>query len=318
MNKEELRIVYMATADFALPSLQRLVEGGYNIVAVVTMPDKPAGRGHKLKQSSIKVYAESVGLEVLQPERLKDEAFVGLLQELHPDLGIVVAFRMLPEVVWSLPRFGTINLHGSLLPKYRGAAPIHWSIINGETETGATPSPLGHNLVKGNIFFQASLPIAPEDNVGKVHDALMLLGAETLQRSVDLFLADEEPTAKPQSLYEVHPTPAPKLTKENTELHWGRPAIELHNQVRGLSPYPAAWCSLAIGGGEPQVFKIMETAVSSSDIPTADSPVGSIHLIGKRRIEVQTEAGRLELKVLQPAGKKAMPTSAYLNGLHLK
>ena len=146
----------------------------------------------------------------------------------------------------------------------------------------------------------------------------MLLGAETLQHSVDLFLADEEPTAKPQSLYEVHPTPAPKLTKENTELHWGRPAIELHNQVRGLSPYPAAWCNLAIGGGEPQVFKIMETAVSSSDIPTADSPVGSIHLIGKRRIEVQTEAGRLELRVLQPAGKKAMPASAYLNGLHLK
>ena len=289
MNKEELRIVYMATADFALPSLQRLVEGGYNIVAVVTMPDKPAGRGHKLKQSSIKVYAESVGLEVLQPERLKDEAFVGRLQELHPDLGIVVAFRMLPEVVWSLPRFGTINLHGSLLPKYRGAAPIHWSIINGETETGVTTFRLRHELDTGDILLQASRPIAPEDNV-----------------------------AKPQSLYEVHPTPAPKLTKENTELHWGRPAIELHNQVRGLSPYPAAWCSLAIGGGEPQVFKIMETAVSSSDIPTADSPVGSIHLIGKRRIEVQTEAGRLELRVLQPAGKKAMPASDYLNGLHLK
>lgn len=318
MRKEELRIVYMATADFALPSLQHLVEGGYNIIAVVTMPDKPAGRGHKLKQSSIKVYAESVGLEVLQPERLKDEAFVGRLRELRPDLGIVVAFRMLPEVVWSLPRFGTINLHGSLLPKYRGAAPIHWSIINGETETGVTTFRLRHELDTGDILLQASLPIAPEDNVGKVHDALMLLGAETLQESVDLFLADEEPTAKPQSLYEIHPTPAPKLTKENTELHWDRPAIELHNQVRGLSPYPAAWCSLSIDGGEPQAFKIMETAVSSADLPTSTYPVGAILLTGKKRIEIQTASGRLELKMLQPPGKKAMPASAYLNGLHLK
>ena len=211
MKKEDLRIVYMATADFALPSLQRLVEGGYNIVAVVTCQISRLVVGHKLKQSSIKIYAESVGLEVLQPERLKDEAFVGRLKELRPDLGIVVAFRMLPEVVWSLPRFGTINLHGSLLPKYRGAAPIHWSIINGETETGVTTFRLRHELDTGDILLQASLPIGSEDCVGKIHDELMLLGAETLQHSVDLFLADEEPKAKPQSLYEANPTHAPKL-----------------------------------------------------------------------------------------------------------
>ena len=177
---------------------------------------------------------------------------------------------------------------------------------------------LRHELDTGDILLQAKLPIAPEDNVGKVHDALMSLGAETLQRSVDLFLGDEEPTAKPQNLYEEHPTPAPKLTKENTELNWDRPAIELHNQVRGLSPYPAAWCSLSINGGAQQVFKIMETAVSSSDLPTSECPIGSILLTGRRRIEMQTALGRLELKVLQPAGKKAMPASAYLNGLQSK
>ena len=318
MKKEDLRIVYMATADFALPSLQRLVEGGYNIVAVVTMPDKPAGRGHKLKQSSIKIYAESVGLEVLQPERLKDEAFVGRLKELRPDLGIVVAFRMLPEVVWSLPRFGTINLHGSLLPKYRGAAPIHWSIINGETETGVTTFRLRHELDTGDILLQASLPIGPEDCVGKIHDELMLLGAETLQRSVDLFLADEEPKAKPQSLYEANPTHAPKLTKENTQLHWDRPAVELNNLVRGLSPYPAAWCLLSFAGEEAQPFKILETAVSGEELPTEEHPIGSVIITGRRSLEIQTSAGRLAIKTLQPAGKKAMPASAFLNGLHLK
>ena len=318
MKKEDLRIVYMATADFALPSLQRLVEGGYNIVAVVTMPDKPAGRGHKLKQSSIKIYAESVGIEVLQPERLKDEAFVVRLKELRPDLGIVVAFRMLPEVAWSLPRFGTINLHGSLLPKYRGAAPIHWSIINGETETGVTTFRLRHELDTGDILLQASLPIGLEDCVGKIHDELMLLGAETLQRSVDLFLADEEPKAKPQSLYEANPTHAPKLTKENTQLHWDRPAVELNNLVRGLSPYPAAWCLLSFAGEEAQPFKILEAAVSGEELPTEEYPIGSVIITGRRSLEIQTSAGRLAIKTLQPAGKKAMPASAFLNGLHLK
>ena len=257
MKKEDLRILYMATADFALPSLQALVEGGYHIVAVVTMPDKPAGRGQKLRESSIKTYAREVGIEVLQPERLKDEAFISRLHELRIDLGIVVAFRMLPEVVWSLPRFGTINLHGSLLPRYRGAAPIHWAIIRGETETGVTTFRLRHELDTGDILLQARLPIAPEDNVGKVHDALMHLGAETLVKTVDLFLQDEEPQAQAQSSYDIAPTSAPKLTKENTELQWTSTAQELHNQVRGLSPYPAAWATLQLPGQEPAVFKIL-------------------------------------------------------------
>jgi len=211
MNKEQLRILYLATADFALPSLQALVEQGYNVVAVVTMPDKPAGRGHKLRESSIKTYAREVGLEVLQPERLPDEAFIQRLRELAPDLGVVVAFRMLPEVVWSLPRFGTINLHGSLLPRYRGAAPIHWAIINGDQETGVTTFRLRHELDTGDLLLQARLPIAPEDNVGKIHDTLMHVGAETLVKTVDLFLQDKEPEGIPQSSVDEAPTPAPKL-----------------------------------------------------------------------------------------------------------
>lgn len=317
MRKDELRIIYMATADFALPSLQSLIEGGYNVVAVVTMPDKPAGRGHKLQASKIKTYALSQGLEVLQPERLKDEAFVHRLEELRPDLGIVVAFRMLPEIVWALPRLGTINLHGSLLPRYRGAAPIHWAIIRGETETGVTTFRLKHELDTGDILLQARLPIAPEDNVGKIHDELMLLGAKTLLATVDLFLQDEEPKAQPQTSYNITPTSAPKLTKENTELHWDRPARELHNQVRGLSPYPAAWCTLSFEGQEAMTFKILETAVLSDELPSAEHPLGQI-IAGKRSLEIQTAEGRLEIKVLQPAGKKAMPAAAFLNGLRAK
>lgn len=317
MRKDELRIIYMATADFALPSLQSLVEGGYKVVAVVTMPDKPAGRGHKLQSSKIKTYALSQGLEVLQPERLKEESFVERLRELRPDLGIVVAFRMLPEVVWALPRLGTINLHGSLLPRYRGAAPIHWAIIRGEQETGVTTFRLRHELDTGDILLQARLPIAPEDNVGKIHDELMHLGAKTLLATVDLFLQDEAPKAQPQTSYDIAPTSAPKLTKENTELHWDRPASELHNQVRGLSPYPAAWCTLTFDGQEPMTFKILETEVHSDALPSAEHPQGQL-ILGKHRLEIQTAQGRLEIKVLQPAGKKAMPASAFLNGLRSK
>lgn len=318
MKKEDLRLIYMATADFALPSLRALVEGGYHVVAVVTMPDKPAGRGHKLRQSSIKTYAQEVGLEVLQPEKLKDEAFVSRLRELQPDLGIVVAFRMLPEVVWSLPRFGTINLHGSLLPRYRGAAPIHWAIIRGDSETGVTTFRLKHELDTGDILLQSKYTIAPEDNVGKVHDALMEIGADTLLRTVDLFLADEEPQAQAQQSFAEEPTSAPKLTKENTQLLWDRPARELHNLVRGLSPYPAAWAELAFPGHAPATFKVLETSLPEGDTPEpCDDPSqwGKLIITPRRQVEVQTPLGRLEIRTLQPAGKRAMSASAYLNGL---
>ena len=319
MTKDQLRIVYMATADFALPSLQLLVESGYHIVAVVTMPDKPAGRGQKLQQSKIKTYAQSVGLEVLQPVRLKDEAFVGRLRELTPDLGIVVAFRMLPEVVWSLPRFGSINLHGSLLPRYRGAAPIHWAVINGDTETGVTTFRLKHELDTGNILLQARTPIAPEDTTGTVYERLMHLGAETLRQTVDLFLQDEEPKGQAQEEHDEAPSAAPKLDKENTELRWTRTARELHNQVRGLTPHPGAWCTLSIEGHEPLTFKIHETEVlPESELPATPLAPGSSVIGPKQRLEVATASGHLVIKTLQPPAKKAMAASAYLNGLRNK
>ena len=194
MEKKDLRIVYMGTPDFAVESLRRLVEGGYNVVAVITMPDKPAGRGHKIQFSQVKEYALSQGLPVLQPERLKDEAFVEQLRSLHADLQIVVAFRMLPEVVWNMPPMGTFNLHASLLPQYRGAAPLNWAIINGDTETGITTFFLKHEIDTGEIIQQRRIPILPEDNVGTIHDKLMVLGADMVVETVDAILAG---TVKP-------------------------------------------------------------------------------------------------------------------------
>lgn len=314
-NKRNLRIVYMATADFALPSLQALVEGGYNVCAVVTMPDKPAGRGMKLRQSSIKIYALAQGLEVLQPEKLRDEAFISRLRELEPDLGVVVAFRMLPEVVWQLPRMGTINLHGSLLPRYRGAAPIHWAVVNGDTETGVTTFRLKHELDTGDVLLQAKMPIEPTDTVGSVHDRMMVLGAQTLLRTVDLFL-EGEPSAMPQQNMSEVPCPAPKLTRENTEVDWSRPAMELYNFVRGLNPFPSAWAMLAIGSDEPTQYKLLETEVLPyTSAEEAKLPNGTILLRGKKAIDVKVGDGLLRLLLLQPSGKKAMSASALLNGL---
>ena len=222
---------------------------------------------------------------------------------------------MLPEVVWSLPRFGTINLHGSLLPRYRGAAPIHWAIINGDQETGVTTFRLRHELDTGDLLLQAHLPIAPEDNVGKIHDTLMHVGAETLVKTVDLFLQDKEPEGIPQGSVDEAPTPAPKLTKENTELHWDRPTNALHNQVRGLSPYPAAWATLTFEGHPPTAFKILESAPLPYPEGTPAPPAGTLVLLPKGRLAVATLDGLLEIKTLQPPGKKAMPAAAYLNGL---
>ncbi|MDO4692242.1 MAG: methionyl-tRNA formyltransferase [Porphyromonadaceae bacterium] len=315
MNKTDFRIVYMATADFALPSLQALVEGGYNVRAVVTMPDKPAGRGMKLQESSIKRYAQSVGIEVLQPVKLKDEAFVNRLREIAPDLGIVVAFRMLPEVVWSLPRLGTINLHGSLLPRYRGAAPIHWAVINGDTETGVTTFRLKHELDTGDIILQAPMPIAPDETTGQVHDRMMALGAETLLKSVDLFLSSE-PTTVSQAAIGESPTEAPKLTKENTQVNWHKSARELYNFIRGLYPYPSAWAELQVPQlEEPIVCKLHASQVVERAAEHLGKEVGQVVVIGKKHLDVICGEGVLRITQLQPSGKKSMPASAWLNGL---
>ena len=250
MDKQSLRIIYMGTPDFAVESLRALVEGGYNVVAVVTMPDKPAGRGHQLQYSAVKQYALSVGLPLLQPERLKDESFLQELRSYSADLQIVVAFRMLPEVVWNMPRLGTFNLHASLLPQYRGAAPINWAVMNGDTETGATTFMLQHEIDTGNIILQERISIADDENVGSVHDRLMTMGATLVTRTVDLIIESEnsgQPVPSiPQdnSKFKIQNSklsPAPKIFKDTCAIDFSRPAQQVYNHIRGLSPYPAAW-----------------------------------------------------------------------------
>src|SRR5574344_2925277 len=246
MEKKDLRIVYMGTPDFAVESLKRLVEGGYNVVAVVTMPDKPVGRhASVLQPSPVKEYALSQNLKVLQPEKLKDEAFVAELQSLNADLQIVVAFRMLPEVVWNMPPMGTFNLHASLLPQYRGAAPINWAVINGDKETGITTFFLKQEIDTGEIIQQVHIPIGETDDVGTVHDKLMMLGGDLVTDTVDNILAGTvHPISQDALAKDTELRPAPKIFKETCRICWSWPMDRLYNFVRGLSPYPAAWTEL--------------------------------------------------------------------------
>lgn len=309
MTKQDLRIVYMGTPEFAVASLRALVENGYNVVAVVTMPDKPAGRGHQLQYSDVKKYALSVGLPVLQPEKLKDPAFVEELRSYRADLQIVVAFRMLPEVVWTMPRLGTFNLHASLLPQYRGAAPINWAVINGDAETGATTFMLKHEIDTGNMILQERLPIGPDENVGSVHDRLMAMGTGLVTRTVDLIIdcenkGTELPTTPQPEITELRP--APKIFKEDCEIRFAdKTATEVHNFVRGLSPYPAAWANLTINGQDFENVKIFSVEVSTSrDLETS------------KDIIVPCREGAVRILELQVPGKKRMDTKSFLNGLH--
>ena len=308
MTKKDLRIVYLGTPEFAAASLQALVEGGYNVVAVVTMPDKPAGRGHQVQFSDVKKYALSVGLPILQPEKLKDETFIEELRSYHADLQIVVAFRMLPEVVWSMPRLGTFNLHASLLPQYRGAAPINWAVMNGDTETGATTFMLKHEIDTGNMILQERIPIGPNEDVGSVHDRLMALGTKMVTRTVDLIIDCENqgipvPTTPQPELMDLRP--APKIFKEDCEIKFQeKTAEEVHNFVRGLSPYPAAWANLNING---QVFENVKVFKVESLKLKAES---------KGEIIVPCREGAVRILELQVPGKKRMDARAFLNGLH--
>ena len=314
MKKEELRIVYMGTPDFAVESLRALVENGYNVVAVVTMPDKPAGRGHKLQFSPVKQYAMSVGLPVLQPEKLKDESFAEQLRSYNADLQIVVAFRMLPEVVWSMPRLGTFNLHASLLPQYRGAAPINWAIINGEKETGATTFFLKHEIDTGDMIMQQRISIADDENVGSVHDRLMIMGAQMVCDTVDLILSGEvHPVPQPQ-LPDTEMRPAPKIFRETCQIDFSKSRKEICNLVRGLSPYPAAWCMLKIAG-EEQVVKIYK--VISADETKVSEQTGVVATDGKSYLRVSCADGWIDILELQLSGKKRMATKDLLNGIHL-
>ncbi len=314
MEKKDLRIVYMGTPDFAVESLRALVEGGYQVVAVVTMPDKPMGRhGSVLQSSPVKKYAESVGLPVLQPEKLKDEAFLTELRSYQADLQIVVAFRMLPEVVWNMPRLGTFNLHASLLPQYRGAAPINWSVINGDTETGVTTFFLSHEIDTGMIIKQKHLPIADTDDVEKVHDALMTMGAALVTETVDLLL-EGKANATPQEEFYKDPSelrPAPKIFKDTCRINWNQPVKRIYDFIRGLSPYPAAWTELVAADGSKQVLKIYQ---SEKIIEAHTLAVGTIRSDKKSFLDVAVPDGFLRLHSLQLAGKKRMNISDFLNG----
>lgn len=314
MKKEDLRIIYMGTPEFAVESLRALVENGYNVVGVVTMPDKPVGRHmSELQPSAVKEYAVSKSIPVLQPEKLKDEAFVEELRSLQADLQIVVAFRMLPEIIWDMPALGTFNLHASLLPQYRGAAPINWAVINGETETGVTTFFLTHEIDTGKIIMQERTPIAENENVGDIHDRLMMIGAKAVLDTVDMLL-DENVNATPQeSLYTsaTELRPAPKIFKETCIINWEQTAKKVHDFVRGLSPYPAAWTTLISQDGKAQVLKIYKTEY----IDEAHSLTpGSLILSDKKTLDVAVTDGFIRLQTVQLAGKKQMSIADFLNG----
>lgn len=316
MKKEELRIVFMGTPEFAVASLQRLVEGGYNVVAVVTQPDKPVGRHQQQVQASpVKQYAEAHGLPVLQPVKMKDPVFVEQLAQYQADLQVVVAFRILPEIVWAMPRFGTFNVHAALLPQYRGAAPINWAVINGETETGVTTFFLDKNIDTGRIIMQKHFSILDDADVEYVYNGLMNLGADIATETIDKMLEndgniDSIAQSNFMQFKEDELLPAPKIFKETCEIDWHLPVKRVYDFVRGLSPYPGTWTTID-ENGQRSVLKIFKTAKTSE---TWEGELGSVRTL-KGRLFVRCSDGWLELLELQPVGKKRMTARDFLNGM---
>ena len=309
MTKDELRIVYMGTPEFAVASLDALVSGGYNVVGVVTMPDKPAGRGYKVQFSAVKEYALAHNLTLLQPEKLKDEQFLEDLKALKADLQIVVAFRMLPEVVWNMPPMGTFNLHGSLLPQYRGAAPINWAIINGEKETGVTTFFLQHEIDTGDLILQKKIAIHRTDNAETIHDQLMVLGAQTVVETVDCILDGTAPKMPQPAAAELKM--APKIFKETCKINWDNDCESIYNFVRGLSPYPTAWSELMNDNTLPIPMKIYEVTTEQ----TSHTHIhGTIITDGKKELKVACKDGFVSIQSLQLAGKKRMNSDEFLRG----
>lgn len=300
----------MGTPEFAVASLDALVGGGYNVVGVVTMPDKPAGRGYKMQFSAVKEYALAHNLPLLQPEKLKNEDFLDALLALHADLQIVVAFRMLPEVVWAMPPLGTFNLHGSLLPQYRGAAPINWAIINGEQETGVTTFFLQQEIDTGDLILQKRTPITDGDNAGTIHDRLMSIGAAAVVETVDCIIAGNAPkTPQPQG---VTLKSAPKIFKETCRVDWTQSCHQIFNFVRGLSPYPAAWSVLHTDDKTIDI-KLFEVTRE----PAAHTlQAGQVVCDGKNYLKVAVADGFVKIENLQPAGKKRMSAADWLRGQH--
>lgn len=315
MNRQDFRIVFMGTPDFAVGSLRALVEGGYNVVAVVTMPDKPVGRHQsELSQSAVKQYAVAHNIPVLQPEKLKDPDFLEELRSYRADLQVIVAFRMLPEAVWDMPPHGTFNLHASLLPQYRGAAPINWAIINGDTETGVTTFLLDHEIDTGRIIHQARTPISEDDNVETVHNRLRDIGAGVVTQTVDDIIAGNiRPIDQDTLTADTEIRHAPKIFKDTCRLAFDLPVKRAFDFVRGMSPYPAAWTELVEENGKRTMLKIYATTREETSV--AEAP-GTVLTDGKTYFKIAFPDGYLALTQLQLAGKKRMTVTDFLRGYH--
>lgn len=310
-----MRIVFMGTPEFAVESLKILVENNYDVAGVITMPDKPAGRGHKVQFSPVKQYAMEHNLKVLQPEKLKDETFLKELRELNADVQVVVAFRMLPEVVWNMPRLGTFNLHASLLPQYRGAAPINWAIINGEKETGATTFFLTHEIDTGKIILQEKIPITETDDAGTIHDKLMVTGSMMVRKTIDLLIDNKIEGIDQEQFINKNETlnTAPKIFKETCKVDWNRSVNEIHNFVRGLSPYPTAWTEIKLPGQTETInLKIFGT---EKEISKHNHRIGEIITDGKKTLKIAVIDGYVHLKNVQAPARKRMETGEILRGL---
>ncbi len=306
---ENLRIIFMGTPDFAVPSLRSIYEAGYNVVSVITAPDKPAGRGLQIHQSPVKEYALANNIPVLQPLKLKDADFLDALRSLNANLQVVVAFRMLPDAVWQMPELGTFNLHASLLPDYRGAAPINWAVINGEKETGVTTFFLKHDIDTGDIIYQDKISIGPDEDAGTLHDKLMTAGAELVLKTVKDIEAGTIKT-KPQTLTN-QPKPAPKLFKENCRINWTSNNLnEIHNFIRGLSPYPTAWTML--DGKVLKIYKTMKETAINNETPS------QIITDNRSFLKVSVKGGYLHILELQLEGRKKMAFEEFLRGYIIK
>ncbi len=308
---DKLKIVYMGTPEFAVAPLKKLAEAGYEIAGVVTVPDKASGRGLKIQESDVKKYAKGLGCPIMQPEKLKDPSFIEQLRALNADLFIVVAFRMLPEIVWSMPRMGTFNLHASLLPQYRGAAPINWAVINGESETGVTTFMLDKDIDTGSVILRKKCNIEPEDTAGSLHDKLMELGCDAVLESVAMLASGNACLTRQSEIQAGELKPAPKLTKELCKIDWKKDSGSIERLIKGLSPHPGAFSMVQMPDGSITQVKIYD-AESSAD-PCEGNP-GEIKIIGKSSMLVKCGKGGVFLKSLQLAGKKRLDAKDFLSG----
>lgn len=316
MDKKDLKIIFMGTPEFAVGTLSALVEGGYNVVAVVTQPDRPVGRHQDtLQPSQVKQYAISKGLPILQPEKMKDPVFIEALRSFNADIQVVVAFRMLPEIVWDMPRFGTFNVHAALLPQYRGAAPINWAVINGETKTGVTTFFLDHNIDTGRIILQDTFEIKDDYNVEDVYNGLMSLGAKAALKTLDMIIAgngnvetmEQECLISDESV--LHS--APKIFKETCQINWNNTCKQIYDFIRGLSPYPGAWTNIRYNDGKSSVLKIYNTSKTTTS--SLDITPGTL-FIDKGQLFVATKDCWLRLNEIQLSGKKRMDAKTFING----